>query len=142
MNYSWKGLVAGLLLSVTISVGAQEKVAVWDFKSCLSYARSQNIQIRKSRVASEEGSENVLQAKAERLPSLSFSTSHDYTNHPRPEGGDRNSYSGSYALRSSVSLYNSIDIKSKTSFIKVEKEHPADGIAFSGSGISCRRGGK
>ena len=111
MNYSWKGLVAGLLLSVTISVGAQEKVAVWDFKSCLSYARSQNIQIRKSRVASEEGSENVLQAKAERLPSLSFSTSHDYTNHPRPEGGDRNSYSGSYALRSSVSLYNGGQLK-------------------------------
>lgn len=111
MNHYWKGLVAGLLLSVTISVEAQEKVAVWDLKSCLSYARSQNIQIRKSRVAMEEGFENTLQAKAERLPSLAFSTSHDYVNRPYPEGGDRNSYSGSYALRSSVSLYNGGKLK-------------------------------
>lgn len=111
MNNYWKGIVAGLLLLIVITVEAQEKPAVWDLRSCISYARSQNIQIQKSRIALEESLENTEQAKANRLPSLSFSTTQNYVNRPRPEAGDKNSYTGAYALNTAVSLYNGGKLK-------------------------------
>lgn len=108
MKTNW--IVAGLLL-FSLSGWAQEKPAVWDLRSCIEYAREQNIQIRKSRVALEESLENTKEAKAQRLPSLSFSSAHNYVNRPRPEAGDKNSYSGSYDLSSSVSLYQGGKLK-------------------------------
>lgn len=95
MNAYWKGIVLGLVV-LSAPVMAQEKPAVWDLKSCINYARAHNIQIRQSRIAWEESLENTKQAKADRLPSLSFTTAHNYVNRPRPEAGDKNSYSGSY----------------------------------------------
>ena len=97
MNAYWKGIVLGLVV-LSAPVMAQEKPAVWDLKSCINYARAHNIQIRQSRIAWEESLENTKQAKADRLPSLSFTTAHNYVNRPRPEAGDKNSYSGSYNL--------------------------------------------
>lgn len=111
MNNYWKGIAAGLLLLIVVTVEAQEKPAVWDLRSCISYARSQNIQIQKSRIALEESLENTEQAKANRLPSLSFSTTQNYVNRPRPEAGDKNSYTGAYALNTSVSLYSGGKLK-------------------------------
>ena len=81
MNAYWKGIVLGLVV-LSAPVMAQEKPAVWDLKSCINYARAHNIQIRQSRIAWEESLENTKQAKADRLPSLSFTTAHNYVNRP------------------------------------------------------------
>ena len=113
MNAYWKGIVLGLVV-LSAPVMAQEKPAVWDLKSCINYARAHNIQIRQSRIAWEESLENTKQAKADRLPSLSFTTAHNYVNRPRPEAGDKNSYSGSYNLNSSVSLFEGGKIRKTT----------------------------
>lgn len=103
-------MIVGLLL-FSLTGWAQEMPAIWDLQACIDYAREQNIQIRKSRVALEESLENTKEAKAQRLPSLSFSSAHNYINRPRPEAGDKNTYSGSYDLSSSVSLYQGGKLK-------------------------------
>ncbi|MDE6451051.1 MAG: TolC family protein, partial [Odoribacter sp.] len=103
-KYGRKWIAAGMLL-MSLPLVAQEKPEVWNLKSCIDYARQQNIQIRKSRIALEESVESTKEAKAQRLPSLSFSSGHNYVNRPCVEVGDKNTYSGSYDLNSSVTLF-------------------------------------
>lgn len=121
MNIGKRWVIAGLLL-VSLPGWTQEKPAIWDLKSCIEYARSQNIQIRKSRIALEESVENTKQAKAQRLPSLSFSSDHNYVNRPRPEAGDKNTYSGSYGLSSLVSLYEGGKLKKSVQQMGLQNE--------------------
>lgn len=121
MNIGKKWVVAGLML-VAFPGWTQEKPAVWDLKSCIEYARSRNIQIRKSRLALEESMENTKQAKAQRLPSLSFSSDHNYVNRPRPEAGDKNTYSGSYGLSSSVTLFEGGKLKKSVQQMGLQNE--------------------
>lgn len=90
----------------SFAAGAQEKPAVWDLRACIEYARAKNIRIQQSRLGLEESLESTREAKAQRLPSLSFSSGHNYVNRPRPEAGDKNTYSGAYDLNSSVTLYS------------------------------------
>lgn len=105
MNGSMKW-ITGVLLLFSLAVRGQEKPEKWDLKSCIDYAKAQNIQIKKSKVALQESQENTRLSKAELLPSLSFSTSHNLVNRPKSETSDKNDYSGSYGLNSSVDLYN------------------------------------
>ena len=99
------------LMVLAVPAWTQEKPAEWNLKSCIEYARKQNIQIRQSRLSLEESLENTRSAKAQRLPSLSFSSAHNYVNSPRTEAGDKNSYNGSYGLNSSVTLYQGGQLK-------------------------------
>lgn len=101
---------------------AQEKPAEWDLKACIDYAHRQNIQIRKSRLLLDQSVENTKEAKAQRLPSLSFSTSHDYVNRPRTETGDKNSYSGSYGLNSSMTLYQGGQLRKNLQQMEVQNQ--------------------
>lgn len=98
-------------LLFSLPVRGQEKPAEWDLKSCIGYARVQNIQIRKTKVALEESLENTRQAKAGLLPSLSFSSTHSLVNRPDLSGTDRNDYSGNYGLNTSATLYNGGKLK-------------------------------
>lgn len=104
MNATWRWLVSGIMMFSSV-VCAQEQPEVWDLRLCIEYARARNVQIQQSRLGLEESIENTQQAKAQRLPNLSFSTDHNYINRPYPEAGDKNSYSGAYNLNSSVTLY-------------------------------------
>lgn len=87
-------------------VWGQDKPAKWDLSTCIDYALSQNIQVKKTKVALDESRENTMQAKAELFPSLSFSSGQNLVNHPKGVNTDKNSYSGSYGFNSSVTLYN------------------------------------
>lgn len=104
MNIYRRILMMVLIVGPVISQ-AQDKPLRWDLQACIAYARRQNIQIRKTRVTLKESEENLQQAKSDLFPSLSFSSSHNYVNRPRPEAGDHHTYSGSYGLNASVSLY-------------------------------------
>lgn len=112
-------IVAGTLF-FSLAAGAQEKPEVWDLKTCIEYAREQNIRIRKSRVSLEESKENEKEARAQLLPSLSFSSAHNYINRPRPEAGDKNTYSGAYDLSTSVSLYEGGRLKKTVQQMGIE----------------------
>lgn len=98
--------ITGALLLFSLLARGQEKPAQWDLKSCIDYAKAQNIQIKKSKVSLQESLESTRQSKAALLPSLSFSTSHNLVNHPKSETSDKNDYSGSYGLNTSVDLYS------------------------------------
>lgn len=107
------GKIILTILFLTVSLlplRAQEKPLEWDLRTCIEYARQQNIQIRKSRIMLEENRESLKEAKSQRLPSLAFSSTQNYTNHPMADG-DKNTYSGSYDLSASMSLFQGGELK-------------------------------
>lgn len=121
MNGFTKWITVVFLL-FSLVVRGQEKPVKWDLKSCIDYAKAQNIQIKKSKVALQESQEETRQAKSGLLPSLSFSTSHSLVNHPKSETVDRNDYSGTYGLNSSVTLYNGGKLRKNIKQLEMQDE--------------------
>ena len=100
-------------------LSAQEKPQEWTLKNCIDYALTQNIQLKKSKIALESSQVDSKSARAKLFPSLSFGSTQQYINTPFPEGNSldnyvvtgskgssKNSYTGNYSLRSSMTLYN------------------------------------
>lgn len=99
----------------------QEKPERWDLRSCIDYAKEQNIQVRKSRIVLEENQENTHQVKANLFPSLAFSTSQDLVNRPKSLVQDKNSYSGNYGLNTSLTLYNGGRLKKEIQLSELQE---------------------
>lgn len=91
----------------------------WTLKECIDYALANNISIRKQVVSSKSAHEDVLQSKAELLPSLNASTSQNITYRPFPETGsatvangyvqqsvDKVYYNGSYSVDANWTVWN------------------------------------
>lgn len=77
----------------------------WSYADCVEYARLHNISLQKSRL-SEQASEYTLdESKAQWQPSLDFSTTQGFTNHPWGEG-TKNSYNSTYGFNAGWTLYN------------------------------------
>ena len=83
----------------------------WTLKDCIDYAIQNNISLQKTRLQMLSTKEDVKQAQAELLPSLSFSTSQNVNYNPWPETNratvtngyvetsvDKVYYNGSYGL--------------------------------------------
>ncbi|MCE5331841.1 MAG: TolC family protein [Bacteroidales bacterium] len=100
-------ILISLLVTVSTCVRAQEKPSQWDLTGCINYALENNIQIQKSKITLDESSITTKQAKAQLFPNLSASVNQSFTNRPLLEnGGTANSYTGSYGLSSSMTLFN------------------------------------
>lgn len=100
-----------LLLSILPVVGyTQQDNSEWTLRKCIDYAHQNNIQVKSSQIAVQSAETDVLQAKAQRLPSLSFSTSQNVTNQKTemPEGDfkSNSAYNGNYSLNLGMTLYN------------------------------------
>ncbi len=92
--------------------------AQWDLQTCIDYALSHNISIRKNKITSESSAIDVKTAKAAFLPSMSASVSQRIVNRPYSESGtiisgdnitssqSKTSYNGSYGIDVSWTLYN------------------------------------
>lgn len=90
----------------------------WDLQTCIDYALSHNISIRKNKITSESAAIDVKTAKAAFLPSMSASVSQRIVNRPYSESGtiisgdnitssqSKTSYNGSYGIDVSWTLYN------------------------------------
>ncbi len=122
-HYTKLGL-ACLWALTALTLRAQES-RTWDLKTCIEYARQQNIQIRQSRLSLEQSLEQTREAKAQRLPSLAFSSAHNYVNRPLTETGDKNSYTGSYNLNSSVTLYQGGQLKKNLQQLDLQNQMQA-----------------
>lgn len=87
---------------------AQEEQRIWNLENSIEYALQNNINIRKNKITAESSYIDVLSAKAELFPSLSFSTSHNYVNRPLNDEGSvkANSYNGNYGLNASWTVFN------------------------------------
>lgn len=94
------------ILSLPLTVNAQEKPEKWTLKACLDYALEHNIQVKKSKVSLLSGEEDLKQAKAQLFPSLSASASQNFSNYPSSNVESNNSYTGSYGLNASLKLFD------------------------------------
>lgn len=116
-------------------LSAQEKPQEWTLKNCIDYALTQNIQLKKSKIALESSQVDSKSARAKLFPSLSFGSTQQYINTPFPEGNSldnyvvtgskgssKNSYTGNYSLRSSMTLYNGGKLRNNIKSSKLQEQ--------------------
>ena len=107
------------LSTLLVFFGTVAEAKKWTFQECLSYALSNNITLQRARLTKASAHEDVLQAQAQLLPSLSASTSHVVAYTPFPETGraqvtngyvensiDKVSYNGSYGINANWTVWN------------------------------------
>jgi len=84
----------------------------WDLQQCIQYAIAHNIQINSVRLSRQISEQELLLAKAARLPSLSASATTDIMHASEPAGNivgasERGfGSSGDYSINSSLTIYN------------------------------------
>ena len=93
-------------LFLPLVLNAQETPEKWTLKACLDYALEHNIQVKKSKVSLLSGEEDLKLAKAQLFPSLSASSSQNFSNYPSSNVDKNNSYTGSYGLNASLKLFD------------------------------------
>lgn len=107
------------LSTLLVFLGTVAEAKKWTLQECLSYALSNNITLQRARLTKASAHEDVLQAQAQLLPSLSASTSHVVAYTPFPETGraqvtngyvessvDKVSYNGSYGINANWTVWN------------------------------------
>lgn len=120
-------IMAGFLALMAGNASAQGTAAVteaaeqpfaWTLQDCIDWAKQQNITVQRNKVSVRTSQINIQDAKANRLPTVDFTTSQYVTNRPFQETysgvvgsevisfSNKNSYSGSYNLGASMNLYN------------------------------------
>ncbi|MDH6354447.1 outer membrane protein [Dysgonomonas sp. PH5-45] len=97
--------VSALLLISASGLFAQQ---TWTLRGCIDYARENNIQVQKSRIATEGYDVDISQSKAELFPSLSGSVSQEFNNAKNAQKNYKyeSSFGGRYNLSANVVLYN------------------------------------
>ena len=106
------------MLTVQPSFG-QDTGKKWTLQECIDYALKNNIQLKKSQVQRLSVEEDVLQSKAELLPSLNASTSQNVVYRPFISSGqstvangyvqssvDKVYYNGSYGVNANWTVWN------------------------------------
>lgn len=108
-------LLPCLLLASVLSLTAQ---GAWSLQDCIEYARQNNIQVQKSRIAEEQGEVSLWQDRGALFPSLSFSTSQTVGYRPFEESTalvqngqvttttNKTTYQGSYGLNANWTIWN------------------------------------
>ncbi len=109
-------MIAGLLLTATSATWAQQ---AWTLNDCLSYAKEHNITLQKARLQKQSAEEDVKNARAALLPSLSASTNQSVGYRPWQDNGtttvtngqvntkvDKSYYNGNYGLNASWTVWN------------------------------------
>lgn len=91
------------LLYPLASLAAEE---AWSYSDCVEYAREHNISLRQSRLSEQTYRYTLEAAEAQWTPSLSFATTHGFTNSPFINSGDKNIYDSSYGLNAAWTLWN------------------------------------
>lgn len=111
-----KIIASGLLLMLSAPFYAQTQ---WTLKECISYALEHNIKLQKNKLQKETSTETTKQSRAQLLPSVSFSTGHNLSYRPFPEGGgttvtngyvdskvNKTSYNGNYNVGANWTVWN------------------------------------
>jgi len=108
-------LIFSLLFASILSLAAQETVEKpvnWDLKSCISYAKKNNIQVQKVKISSKETDINLKQSKEALFPSLSANSSLSYSNGKIQTDGVDSRYNATlgsnYSINASMTLFNGL----------------------------------
>ena len=117
----------------SIAVDA-EKPYTWTLQDCISWAKQQNITIQRNKVNVRTSQIDLQDAKANRLPTVDFSTSQFLSNRPFQESysgvigsevvsfSNRNSYSGNYGVNASMNLYNGGQTKNSIKLAEINSQ--------------------
>lgn len=105
-------LLFGSLMLVLGGVNAalaQQEGEAWSLRACIEHAREHNLQVEYARVSLENTLVELSRAKAQRLPSLDFSSTQGW-GHQKKAGTDgslksTSAYTGSYSLNGNMTLY-------------------------------------
>ncbi len=88
---------------LTVPVCAQKQ---WTLRECIDYALEHNIQLKQNLLEVESSSEDIKQSRAQLLPSATFSTSHNVSYRPFPEGGETTVTNGYVDTKINKTTYN------------------------------------
>lgn len=80
--------------------------STWTFNDCLDWAIANSTEVRRNLLAILQADEDTGAAKDAWLPSVGFSTSHNFTNYPSPrDGSDGNIYNSAYSVNASWTVW-------------------------------------
>jgi len=120
-------LVTGFLIIFSGFTGnAQNKV--WTLEECINYALSKNVQVQKTMLTNDRNQLTVVQAQANRLPSLNasasenFSWSKTFDYNTGLYGSSNGSNNTSFSVNSSVSIYNGQKLANKIKQAQLDLE--------------------
>lgn len=105
--------ILSLLFASSLSLLAEsptEKPAKWDLKTCIEYARKNNIQVQKARISSQENVITLQQSKEALFPSVSASSGYNLSNSKNSSVSSGTSYSlgANLTLFDGLKRYNTI----------------------------------
>lgn len=137
MKKPFTGILAALAL-LLVSVCGQTQTRQWSLDECIDYARANNIELKKTALLMKSSKEDLLQSKADLLPSLSFSTSHNMSYSPWQESGrstvangyvqssvDKVFYNGSYGINANWTVWNGNRNRNTIKLNKIAAEQAA-----------------
>ena len=99
-----------IIIPSLVGFSQEKPTSSWNLKDCIDYARKNNIQVQSAKVTQQSASVDLLQAKAQLFPSLTFSSSQGW-GHQKTEQTDgkfksQSAYTGSYTLNGGLTIYN------------------------------------
>lgn len=114
---------------------AQDSLKLWTLSDCLQYALENNIQLQQTRNDYLSGVEDTKEAKSALLPSLSASTSQGVTNYPSSDVDDNTTYSSTYGLNASMTLYGGSKLRTAVKQQKLQNNIDALSVDESANDI-------
>ena len=120
--------------SAQTSTEAAEKPYTWTLQECIDWAKQQNITVQRNKVNVRTSQVALQDAKANRLPTVNFSTSQYVSNRPFQESysgvigtevvsfSNKNSYSGNYSVDASMNLYNGGQTKNNIRLAEINSQ--------------------
>ena len=87
-----------IIIPSLVGFSQEKPTSSWNLKDCIDYARKNNIQVQSAKVTQQSANVDLLQAKAQLFPSLTFSSSQGW-GHQKTEQTDgkfksQNAYTG------------------------------------------------
>ena len=117
-----------------IPVAYQEKPFTWTLQDCIDWAKQQNITIQRNKVNVRSLALDLENARNNRLPTVNFSSNQQVGYRPFQEthssvigsevisSSNRTSYSGSYGVNASMSLYDGGQIKNNIKLAEINSQ--------------------
>ncbi len=114
-----------LLMGVSSQLYAQDGAMTMTLEECLQYAKEHSITLQQAKIDVENYQIDESTAKSAFLPAFSGSVSQGLNNNPfdNTDGAQRSSYSGSYGVDMSMTLYkggeNSLNLKQSKLYTQI-----------------------
>ena len=123
-----------VVAAVTVTATAVEKPFTWTLQDCINWAKQQNITVQRNKVNVRSQALNLEDARNNRLPTVSFSSNQQVGYRPFQEShssvigsevissSNKTSYSGSYGVNASMSLYDGGQIKNNIKLAEIDSQ--------------------